>query len=294
MSARSGFLRGAVTALAVSALLVGCGGTGGTDATSGAATTTTSPADQAPPADLTVEQLAERTMAAQRAAGTVAFTMSVAGAGADLLGFADAEAVLDYSVDPTEIAMTASSGADRLELRAVGDMVYVLLPEAAGLPADTPWLVVDPEAQDEASRQFAALSEELRNSARPEWLTDEMIAADVVTLTAGDVEEIQGMPTRRYVLSFDVAGAADAAPEADLAAELEGAVAAGIETVESTLWLDGQYLPRRVATQVPTGAGDTATLVMTASGWGEPVTIEAPPADQTVPVQELLGSPAGG
>jgi hypothetical protein len=57
----------------------------------------------------------------------------------------------------------------------------------------------------------------------------------------------------------------------------------------STLYLDGNDLPLRAESLVTgTAKSDTATVV-TYSGWGEPVTITAPPAADVVDPEALGG-----
>lgn len=81
------------------------------------------------------------------------------------------------------------------------------------------------------------------------------------------------LPVNHYRLEFDAAKAPELFPE--------------LAGVPAELWLDAAQRPARFAVEVPgpaTGLKGTTTY----HGWGEPVDIQAPPADQVVDAAELL------
>jgi hypothetical protein len=64
------------------------------------------------------------------------------------------------------------------------------------------------------------------------------------------------------------------------------------DTISYDLWLDGSDLMRRIEFDlgaVTGGQAGSGGMVMTMSDWGEPVTVEAPPASAIV---EMPGTPS--
>lgn len=85
------------------------------------------------------------------------------------------------------------------------------------------------------------------------------------------------LPVNHYWLEFDAAKAPELFPE------LAGVPA----KLPAELWLDAAQRPARFAVEVPgpaTGLKGTTTY----HGWGEPLDIQAPPADQVVDAAEPL------
>jgi hypothetical protein len=79
-----------------------------------------------------------------------------------------------------------------------------------------------------------------------------------------------------------------------LADQYRAMVTQGVKTLNYSIWVDDDTLPRKFSTVVPTKQGD-----VTASGtyrdWGKPVSIKAPPKSQLTSTRTMpdLSSLAG-
>ena len=254
----------AVLSLATAAVigLSACSSDGGAKPERGAETTAAAEeAVDAGDLDLTAEDFVARITEASQAAGTVSMEMTT-GAGGQTMS---ATGVLRYGESTQEMAMTmeAPDAGGTIELRVVGGMIYMSMAElTAGK-----FIQIDPaDTSNPLAQSFAPMMEQMDPTAQLSTYEGAILSLE----KSGEPEEVGGALAQPYTMTIDSAkalaamGGADAAGAADLPAELT-----------STYWVDADDLIRRVQSET---AGTTVDMTM--SGWGEPVEIVAPTADQ--------------
>lgn len=123
------------------------------------------------------------------------------------------------------------------------------------------------DGADSSARWTATPAEEvgLVDSFTPKGMFSAM-RAGAKSVTNKGPEDLQGTPTTKYELSVDTAAA-----EAGAGATPSPGSAEAIFTI----WVDKDDLLRRIS--VP---AEGSTVVVDYSGWGDPVEVVAPPADQ--------------
>jgi hypothetical protein len=192
-------------------------------------------------------------MAAMAEQQTSRFTMTTTGGGADV----EAEGEMAYRGKTQDMAMTMSGatlGAASMEIRSVDGVVYLSMP-----PMTPKGKFVEIRPGD-ASSPFAGMTDQMQVDPRDSVRAFERGLREV---TFEGVESVHGEDLERYRLTVDFAAVAKA----------QGLPrTAGMpETVEYDMWLDDEALLRRMEVDLM-----AVSMVMTLSGWGEPVTIGAP------------------
>lgn len=215
--------------------------------------------------DLTADDFVARITAASQAAGTVSMEMSTGAAGQTMA----ATGVLRYGEGSQEMAMTmeAPDAGGTIELRVVGGMIYMSMAELT----EGKFIQIDPaDTSNPLAASFAPMMEQMDPTSQLSSYEGAILSLE----KSGEPEEVGGALAQPYTMTIDSAKA--------LAATGGSAEAAGLPAeLTTTYWVDGDDLIRRVQS-------DTAgtTVDMTMSGWGEPVEIVAPTADQ---ITELPG-----
>lgn len=255
----------AVLSLATAAVigLSACSSDGGDKPERGSETSETGAAAEgaAEPADfdLTTDDIIARITAASQEAGTVSMEMTTSGGGQTM----SATGVLRYGGTSQEMAMTmeAPDAGGTIELRVVGGMIYMSMAELT----EGKFVQIDPaDTSNPLAASFAPMMEQMDPTAQLSTYEGAILSLE----KAGEPEEVGGALAQPYTMTIDSAKA--------LAAMGGDAAAAGLPAeLTSTYWVDGDDLIRRVQSEQ---AG--ATVDMTMSGWGEPVEIVAPTADQ--------------
>jgi hypothetical protein len=122
---------------------------------------------------------------------------------------------------------------------------------------------------------MAPLIEQMSSSFDLEQSFEPMAAAS--SIEQGEADVIDGVDVTKYVVTVDVG---------EIPADLLGGAAPEdlpFDEVTYTLWVDGDDLLRRYTNDF----GGYITTDTTIFGYGEPVVIEAPPADQVTDASTL-------
>jgi hypothetical protein len=252
----------AASGLLLVAGLAGCGssdgGTVATRSTSPSAPASTGPTGQAVFASMTTAMAEART-------ATVAFSSSVAGRRIEGSGG------FRFATTDVAAAMTVTvPGLGKVQVILLPQAFYLRLPASTGLPTGKPWMKISTDAtgNDRGSAAFGPLMDQLRQSFDPQ--SNLGILQATTGLKAAGTERVDGVPTTKYTATVDLAKAGD---------QYRALVGQGVTTLDYSIWVDRDDLPRKFSTVVPTPQGD-----VTASGtyrdWGRPVHIAAPPAGQ--------------
>jgi hypothetical protein len=215
--------------------------------------------------DLTADDFVARITAASQAAGTVSMEMTTGAADQTM----SATGVLRYGEGSQEMALTmeAPDAGGTIELRVVGGMIYMSMAELT----EGKFIQIDPaDTSNPLAASFAPMMEQMDPTAQLSGYEGAILSVE----KSGEPEEVGGALAQPYTMTIDSAKA--------LAATGGSAEAAGLPAeLTTTYWVDGDDLIRRMQS-------DTAgtTVDMTMSGWGEPVEIVAPTADE---ITELPG-----
>jgi hypothetical protein len=218
--------------------------------------------------DLTQDDFIDRVTAAAQAAGTVTMDMSTAAGGATQT----ASGVIRYGDGAQDIAMTMEvPGTGTIDVVMVGGVVYLQMPELTG----DQYLQIDPaDTGNPLSQAFGGIEDQFDPTGTLAGLGDAIRSFEKV----GEPQEVGGALAQEYAVVVDTSVLNDAAVAEDLAA----AGATLPPELTYSYWIDADDQMRRVTTEVAGASTD-----VTFSGWGEPVDITAPTADQIADMSSL-------
>lgn len=185
----------------------------------------------------------------------------------------------------TEMQMSMSVGPLQEQLRWVGGTMYMQLPEQyrAQLTSGKPWGKASPDSP--IGKQMGAA--EAQND-DPSKMLEQI--KDAGTIKNAEKVTLDGQQVTHYVidLDFDKAMSKLADSSGMAQAQLEQ-LKGKVGPIPLELWLNSDQLPVQVTEDlsgVLRAAGAPASMnsmkmTMKYSDWGTPVSVEAPPADQT-------------
>lgn len=238
----------AAVALAASIALSGCGGTGSSRGTAeagrygSAAQAALKPGDQVDGA-----ALATRMTQAMIKAGSGTISMDLAATGK-----ATGEFVMRPHSTDQHLSMTVQGQA--LEIVMTGGLIYM-----KGLPGSAkPWVKIDPHGTDQLSIMFAGLTGQMSD---PRQLAAALHGTKATVVSVAPDATV-------YDVTLDPKKLLAAAGQA-------GSAAVPLKPVKAHYTLDAQSRPTKLAVDA-----QGTTITVTFGGWGQPVTITAPPADQ--------------
>lgn len=171
-------------------------------------------------------------------------------------------------------------GVITVHLIVLPDGVFLQFPKAIEAKLGGPWLKANLASNDQTAQGLLQLQQNLKKSAD---MKDSMPPGSRITSTAD--EQLDGTPVTRYEITADIATAAKQATDPTTQSQFADLIKAGVATVQSTVWIDGQNYPRKLHATLPLsklgkkGVVDEVNDVVF-DHWGEPVSITAPPADQ--------------
>ncbi|HEV7172972.1 hypothetical protein [Pedococcus sp.] len=198
--------------------------------------------------------LAMRMTAAMVKAGSGSITMDLAA-----IGKVSGSFVISSGSMQQQMAMTIQGQA--MQIVSTGGLIYM-----KGLPGSAkPWVKIDPKAKDAVSKMFAGLT---GNMGDPRQL------AKVLQGTKAKVVSTSATATQ-YDVTID---------PSKLAGTTGQSAAPSVGLVKARYTLDAQDRPTEM--DVVAGGQD---VKVTFGGWGTPVTIQTPPADQVGSFQVPAG-----
>jgi hypothetical protein len=187
-----------------------------------------------------------------------------------------AQGDVSYKQSTPEMRMTMSMqqlGGRAIEMRLVGGIVYMHIPQL--VPAGK-FVEIDPhDTSNPLSKGFGSITQQMDPLA-----SAKAMRSSVRTVRYVGAEKIQGEPADHYEVGVDTAAMTKAS----------GSKAApGMpRTLTYDMWLDSKDLLRRMRFGL-----SGMRMTMTMSRWGEPVTVQAPPARTLVDPSTLGGAAAG-
>ncbi|GAB3484939.1 hypothetical protein [Amycolatopsis cihanbeyliensis] len=223
------------------------------------------------------QELVQAALTGTEKSQTAKFTFDMSVAGMNMK--ANGEGRFD-SENPA-MSMTMDMLGQNMEMRLVGDALYIKQPQATG---DKPWTKASKDSNDPMSRAMGGKIEEMTSQMDVRNALDQVKAAG--TIKSSEQTELNGQPATHYVIDLDFQKLLEQ-ESANLPQGMNEQMAGKVDKLPMELWLSEDELPLQVtmdmakvmeAAGAPAGQGGKVT--MTYSDWGAPVNIEAPPADQ--------------
>jgi LppX_LprAFG lipoprotein len=211
------------------------------------------------------EELLDRMKAAIADNESAHVTMQLTGGQAEMSGEGD----VSYAGDQTAMQMTMQMpqlGSSQIEMRMVDGVVYMamppLTPEGKFVEFDT----TDPDSPFGDMGGGLAQGDPLA--------TFDAFDAGLKDATYVGAEVVDGEQLDHYVLTVDAKKAARAQKQR---------IQPGMpDTITYDMWIDSDDLMRRIQFDLGSVSAGGGGMVMTMSDWGQPVTVEAPPASAIV------------
>ena len=174
--------------------------------------------------------------------------------------------------------MGAGAATSSMELRMLYPVTYMRV-ESLPLPADKSWIKVD--LQKAANTLGVKLPLQLGGNQSPTDALAQLRGSKDAKKLGTDT--IDGVKATHYRVKIDVDKAlARATPQQRKALKelIRAAKRDGVDVVptHADVWIGDDGLVRRFTEKL----GSVGTMAMTFSDYGEPVTIEAPPVDETI------------
>ena len=247
----------ALVAVVLVLALAGCGGKSNGDLAGNSGDTKDIAVS---PTSLTKDNFAELVAAAQKKAKTSHVAMTIGSTGQEIK--AEGDVVTGDTPAESAMAMTmdlgAAAGGQVMEMRLVKEVFYMRM----GALTDNKFAKIDlSDESNPLAKQYGDMMDQIDPTKNMESIKDAVKSFK----EKGDAIEIDGVKAQPYELVIDTAKFGDVASDA------------GTEVVPEemvmTMFIGEDNLPRRAITKV---AGQS--IQMDYSKWGEPVTIEAPPA----------------
>lgn len=221
-------------------------------------------------------------------AGSARIGMTVEGSGMAMT--ASGVFAMDGKRGSLTMRTTVAGQSVEMEMRTVGDVVYLKMPPELGAP--TPWMSVDLK-RAAATNDLAALSQMQANDPTQSLAYLQGIADDV---RETGKETLRGAETTRYegTVDFAKAGELQSDPRvrqaiANIAEQLGG------QTAPVTVWIDTDGLVRKLVQSFDLSKADggdslgTMTSTIELYDFGAPVEVSAPPKRQVTDGTALLG-----
>ena len=181
-----------------------------------------------------------------------------------------------------------------MEIREVDNVTYMNFPFfTAFLGAETDWISMPAEEGTDLTEGFGSGNTPTDPASYLESLSDAGGSAEVV-----GPEEIRGIATTRYRVPIDDTWRDQLSAEELAKLEAQGPLPS--ESFPLDLWIDDDGLVHRMSIEVAgtevEGGEDFESMTMTFDffDFGQPVSIEAPPAEDVTPMDDLAGGFFGG
>lgn len=192
---------------------------------------------------------------------------------------------MDFSGLPAQLSQHGSTA----EFVLADKVMYLKLPFLSGmLPGGKQWMKVDLSA---AARQAGTSLGSFGQLDPQQWLQQLLASSDTQKL---GTDTVQGEQMTHYRTTIDPSKLTANVPAAQRAAVRKAMKQIGMSTIPVDVWVDGKGLLRQESLSLSLGQGlQNATMKMTFElhDFGEPVSVEVPPADQ---VFDALAALKGG
>jgi hypothetical protein len=213
------------------------------------------------------------------------------------------QGVADLSTGNADFTADLPAGIGAVEVRVIGPVAYVHVPSSVqALLGGKPWMKADVATVEALAGQQLGLpgfGGGLEFTGVLDWLRG--VSGPVTT--DGTTTTIRGAATTHYHADLDLTKAAANAPSGSRAKVEQAAQAAG-QTIPVDVWIDGQgrlrqlkasFDPSKVQALAGVTARSPGAMVATLDLWGfgTPVNVTPPPADQLSALSGITGALKG-
>jgi hypothetical protein len=184
----------------------------------------------------------------------------------------------------------------KLEMRLDGTVAYMHMPLLAGkLPGRKEWVRLDLEKAASLQGLDLAQLQGFAEGSDPRQMLDFLRAVSSEVTRVG-TEDVRGVETTHYFAVVDfqkaLADLAKKSGQSSLLTQL-GGFASSLQNVPLDVWVDADNLVRRMnmdlSFAVPGQSGEAkVSMAMEIFDYGQPVTVDVPPASDTVDFSALI------
>jgi hypothetical protein len=188
------------------------------------------------------------------------------------------------------MSMSISLSGQQIQEVWVGDTIYIKIPQLAQELGGKPWASLDLASLGTGNNIFSSLVDEVKTSDPAQQLQSLLASGDLKSM---GTETVNGEQTTHYHGTVDPTTALTSSTTAKnltsaQIAQLKSLFnSIGLKNEVMDVWIDGQGLPVKEQVVDTTNLGKS-TAVMNLSGWGQPVSITAPPSSQVSSINSLM------
>lgn len=188
------------------------------------------------------------------------------------------EGDLEVGADDAAMTMTMSTPEGNVGFVFLDGIMYLQVGQE--LEPGKSWIKIDPNGNDPMAKALGGVSDQMRQQADPRQTLAQFEKSGEIT--SQEETELNGETVTHYMITVDVEKLAAEQKDPTLKKALQEG---GIKDFPVELWVNEDELPVRIKVDMPmadpaSGAATKASVQVDYTKWGEPVTIEAPPADQ--------------
>ncbi|HEY7594512.1 MAG TPA: hypothetical protein VH969_15285 [Actinophytocola sp.] len=192
----------------------------------------------------------------------------------------------DMKLDGSDPAISMdmdAGGMGKMAVVLLDGVFYMKLPQGLS-PGDKPWIKIDSKDKSNPMAQaLGSLTDQMRQNADPRLALEQFKESGTIESSAK--EDLNGEQTTHYKINVDVQKLADTQDDPTLKQAMQQAIKSGLKDFPVDLWTNADGLPVRMIIDMPTadptsGKAVPVKVQVDYTKWGEPVDIQAPPADQ--------------
>ena len=193
--------------------------------------------------------------------------------------------------DQIKMSVNMAMGGTTISEVWIGDTLYMKIPQLSSELGGKPWAKLSLSSMGTLGSTFQSLIDSAKNTDPSAQLQPLLASGDIHKV---GTETVDGVQAAHYSGTVDPATAFDGSQAAKnltaaQIAQLKSLMKAGGVTKETIdVWVASDGLPVRETVSMNTSAGATK-VDMHLSGWGKPITVTAPPADQVSDLASMMG-----
>lgn len=194
--------------------------------------------------------------------------------------------------DNLEMSMNMSLGGTQISEVLIGDALYLKIPALSGEFGGKPWAKVSLGSMGSLGSTLQSLVDSAKNTDPAAQLQPLLASGDLKKV---GTETVDGAAATHYSGTVDPATAFSSSQAAknltpDQISQIKSMLSsAGVTSEKIDVWVGSDGLPVEETISMNTSAGaEKVDLHMT--GWGQPISVTAPPAGQVTDVTSMMGS----
>jgi len=194
--------------------------------------------------------------------------------------------------DNLEMSMNMGLGGMQISEVLIGDALYLKIPALSGELGGKPWAKVSLGTMGSLGSTLQSLVDSAKNTDPAAQLQPLLASGDLKKV---GTETVDGAAATHYSGTVDPATAFSSSQAAknltpDQISQIKSMLSsAGVTSEKIDVWVGSDGLPVEETISMNTAAGaEKVDLHMT--GWGQPISVTAPPAGQVADVTSMMGS----